>query len=116
MSTQTKNKDSWQKWVVIGFYAILFLLVVLNGIFGEGSGDGIDRPFLADRYNGSIGDVIGTILFAAGLIWIGGLADYFSNKAGKGDVYNYGTRKDENKNLGIGIVLPLAGLLLIWFL
>ena len=82
------------------------LLVFLGfALFSKGSGDTIDKIWLADRINGSIADWIGIILFAAGAAWIGGLAEAFGFYGKKGDVM---------RNILVGAGLLVIGFLFFW--
>lgn len=109
------NKKLKSDWLPARIILAVILLVFLGfALFGKSSGNAIDKPWLADRITGSLFDWIGVLLFIAGIAWIGGLADLISNAAGKGDVYQYGRRGDEWRNVLIGAGLLVAGFFFFW--
>lgn len=117
-SDKRPTKADGGVWVARGIL-LLIAIAFFIGLGGD-SGDKIDKHWLGDRYNGSLFDVVGVILFFLGIIWIMGIASWLyrviaESFGGKGkDLYHYGSRGEAWKNVGIGAGLLLIGFLFIW--
>lgn len=96
--------------VIISIIAVIFVMAIITG---DRSNCGIDRETLACRWTGSAMDILGTVIFFAGLIWLSGLADVVSNKLFKKDAYVAEGERTTYNGL-IGVIGPAIGVLLIW--
>jgi hypothetical protein len=101
------NRDEANAWLVVRIILLIIALVFIGyGIIWKPECDS-DQTFLACRLTGSIFDIIGSILFLGGLVWVSGIIKGISNlynPPGSG-MWNY-----------IWFVLMLAGIMLFWFL
>lgn len=106
----TKDGGTDEK-IVWGLLRALFLVIgvlfVLHGIFWDKSCNGIDNEFLNCVLTGSIGDILGTILFSGGMIWMSNILKGFS-RMGE-------SITGSGANL-VAFVAMIVGFILFWFL
>lgn len=97
------NEKTLQK-VVMAVVAVILVLFFTMGVFGNPSCD-IDAVFLGCRFHPfTAGDLIGTILFTAFALYIGGFLKLLKfDPWGAGALWNY-----------IAFAVGILGIILIW--
>lgn len=100
---QDKTMSTIAKVMGIG----ILLVVLLFMLFGDKSNCGIDKETLACRWNGTIVDWTGLIIFIASALWIFGFFPSIPLLDDK-------TGKDGTRNSILLFIVALVGIGLIW--
>lgn len=107
-NTKDGGRDEQIVWGIVRLVLLAIgVLFVLHGLVWDKPCNGIDDEYLNCRLNGSIGDILGTLLFGGGMLW---MSNIHKGLSGLGE-----TIKGSGANL-VAFVAILVGILLFWFL